>query len=164
MNPIDLTDADRAMLGPHRIVVLAKDQPQYIPLPCAILPGVERPCVTRWTFTPEERAAIAGGQDLFLEVWLFEDRAGHENPFPPARMTVGAPVVHVVPSKCSDNSHVPTTDGWCQCGFMMSTPSGVVVAKPHPYRHPYDQTMKCLTCGRTNPNATIHTSWKPGDL
>lgn len=66
---------------PHTTEIAARDQPEYLPLPIAIAPA--RPVVvggstiqpaivvSRWTFTPEERAAIAAGEDLYLAVKAF---------------------------------------------------------------------------------------------
>lgn len=71
MEPVTLETEDVVMLPPHDLVVFAKDQPQYRPLPAARLHGPEGRLVTRWTFTPEERARVAAGEDLFLEVLTF---------------------------------------------------------------------------------------------
>jgi hypothetical protein len=47
--------------------VIAEDQPEYMPIPVAILPhDLGRNLLTRWRFTPEERAAIAAGADLYV--------------------------------------------------------------------------------------------------
>lgn len=52
-----------------RPVVMAKDQPQYIPLPA--LRHDDGRILSRWTFTDEEREAIADGADLYLTVHTF---------------------------------------------------------------------------------------------
>lgn len=52
-------------------VVYAKDQPQYLPLPALLSMMSDGQMVTRWTLSPEERAAIAGGADVFLTVLTF---------------------------------------------------------------------------------------------
>jgi len=65
-----------------REIVLAKDQPQYLPLPAAVHDDGHR-LVTRWAFTDEERAKIAAGADLYLHTYTF----GH--PFQPVRLHVG---------------------------------------------------------------------------
>jgi hypothetical protein len=67
-------------------LVLAKDQPQYIPLPAALYHdsstgSVE--LVTRWTLTDEERLAVAEGADIFLGTLTFDQ------PYQPVRMQVG---------------------------------------------------------------------------
>ena len=41
--------------------------------------------LTRWTFTPEERAAIAAGDDLFLELFTFG------GPMQPVALSIGLP-------------------------------------------------------------------------
>ena len=68
-------------LAEHEFI-LAKDQPQYRPLPALHSAGDEGKILTRWTFTLEERLAIAAGADLFLEVWTFR------RPFPPVKLCV----------------------------------------------------------------------------
>jgi hypothetical protein len=52
-------------------VVLAKDQPQYEPLPVVRLPGRTWPIVSRWRFTDEDREEIAAGADLVLAQMTF---------------------------------------------------------------------------------------------
>jgi hypothetical protein len=55
-------------------MVYAKDQPQYTPLPCLKsrkADGKGR-ILTRWTFTDEERKAIAAGADLFVSVLTYQ--------------------------------------------------------------------------------------------
>lgn len=63
-------------------VVYAADQPQYIPLRTLVSAGSERKVISRWTLTPEQRAAIAAGADIFLELWTFG------GPLHPIRMMV----------------------------------------------------------------------------
>jgi len=69
-------------LEPYEIV-MAEKQPEYNPL--RILPGAtphgER--LSRWTFTPEQRLAIANGADIFLELLTFN------LPMQPIRIAVG---------------------------------------------------------------------------
>ncbi len=51
-------------------VVYAKDQPEYLPL--HVLRGNNKGAVlSRWTFTDEQRQAIADGADIFLDVLTF---------------------------------------------------------------------------------------------
>lgn len=53
-------------------VTYAKDQPEYRPLPSLRDPrDPQGRILTRWTFTPEEREAIAAGADLYLQVLTF---------------------------------------------------------------------------------------------
>lgn len=51
-----------------------------------ILRSTDGRLISRWTFTDEERAAIAGGADLFLTTMTFN------NPFQPVMLEVGAPM------------------------------------------------------------------------
>lgn len=67
-----------------REVVIAKDQPEYLPLPAAIVEREEGvSVVTRWRFTEDERSAIAAGADLYLELLTFGQ------PLQPLHMHVG---------------------------------------------------------------------------
>jgi len=50
-----------------RALVIAKDQPEYQPLPAVITPS--HAVVTRWTFNDIERRAIANGEDLYLTIY-----------------------------------------------------------------------------------------------
>lgn len=71
-------------LGLGRAEIIAKDQPQYIPLPAELVAGPKGAVVlTRWTFTSEERARIAAGMDLYLSVLTFD------NPLQPLLPSVG---------------------------------------------------------------------------
>lgn len=63
-------------------VVYAKDQPEYIPLRTLVSESAERRVISRWTFTDEQRKAIAEGADIFLELLTFE------HPLQPIRMAV----------------------------------------------------------------------------
>lgn len=47
---------------------IAEDQPEYLPVTVGIYGYADGATglLTRWTFTPEERAAIAGGEDVYL--------------------------------------------------------------------------------------------------
>jgi hypothetical protein len=63
-------------------IVMAKNQPEYVPLRC--LPGktLQGERLSRWTPTPEQRKAIADGADIFLELWTYNA------PMNPIRMAV----------------------------------------------------------------------------
>lgn len=63
-------------------VVYAKDQPQYLPLRSLVSSGPRGGVISRWTFTPEQRKAIAEGADVFLEI-----STGHR-PLQPIRVMV----------------------------------------------------------------------------
>lgn len=60
--------------GAHEIT-LAEDQREYRPLVAAVYRrpdmGNAIQLLTRWTFTAEERAAIAAGEDLYLGILTF---------------------------------------------------------------------------------------------
>jgi hypothetical protein len=66
-------------------VVLAKDQPQYAPLPIVWLNTPSQAMVSRWRLTDEERAAIADGADIVLQQLTFR------NPFQPVNLQVVMP-------------------------------------------------------------------------
>jgi hypothetical protein len=55
-------------------VVYADDQPEYSKLPClkSRKPDGTGSILTRWTFTEEERRAIANGADVFLRVLTYQ--------------------------------------------------------------------------------------------
>jgi hypothetical protein len=63
-------------------VVYAKDQPEYLPLRTLVSDTKELNVMSRWTLTPEQRAAIAAGADIFLELMTW----GH--PLQPIKMRV----------------------------------------------------------------------------
>ena len=50
--------------------LLAKDQPEYLPIPTVLAEGDDKRMYSRWEFTDEERAAIAdgGGSLLFSQL------------------------------------------------------------------------------------------------
>lgn len=67
-------------------MVLAKDQPMYQPLPVAVYQDTGLATdiyVSRWTLTPQERLAIAEGEDIYVSQMLF----GHN--YPPVGVHVG---------------------------------------------------------------------------
>ena len=51
--------------------VLGKDQPEYVPLPMVYLDTPQRPVISRWRLTDEERAAVAAGGDVILTQLIF---------------------------------------------------------------------------------------------
>jgi hypothetical protein len=67
MQPVEQPETEGATL-----VVIAKNQPEYIPLPALVYPDGK--VLTEWTFTEEERAAIARGENLRLWCWVFPRR------------------------------------------------------------------------------------------
>jgi len=52
-----------------RYVVLAKDQPQYDPLPALIF--MDGKVMTEWKLTEEERGRLIAGENLRLWIWTF---------------------------------------------------------------------------------------------
>jgi hypothetical protein len=58
--------------GSHE-VTFGKDQPEYTPLPA--LEFIDGKILIEWTFTPEERAAIARGENL--RHWIWKSRTCH---------------------------------------------------------------------------------------
>lgn len=63
--------------------VYAKAQPQYNPLRTLVSNRGERSVLSRWGLTEEQRAKVAAGADIYLELLTFGD------PLQPIRMGVG---------------------------------------------------------------------------
>ena len=78
MTPRDLVDL--AADPEPRSVILAKDQPQYDPLPALVYNDGR--VLTEWTFTEEERERIIRGENLRLWVWTCG------RPFPPVALQI----------------------------------------------------------------------------
>ena len=54
-------------------ITVAEDQLEYLPITMALYgdeTGVKQ-MLSRWTFTPEERARIANGEDLYVALMTF---------------------------------------------------------------------------------------------
>jgi hypothetical protein len=51
--------------------VFGEGQPEYIGLPSVFLDQPNRPVISRWRLTEEERQAIAGGADVVLTLLTF---------------------------------------------------------------------------------------------
>jgi hypothetical protein len=68
-------------LEPYEIV-LAKDQPGYLPLPMLRGPGPMHLMLSRWKLTDEEKQQILNGSDIYLTQLTF----GH--PFQPTSLVV----------------------------------------------------------------------------
>lgn len=66
--------------GSHAVII-AKDQPEYTPLPSVRTPDGR--VITRWSPTVAERSAILRGEDLFLTILTFH------TPLQPVLLTVG---------------------------------------------------------------------------
>lgn len=63
--------------------VYAANQPQYLPLRTLSSDDRERRVLSRWALTPEAKAAIANGADIFLELMTFK------RDLQPIRLAVG---------------------------------------------------------------------------
>lgn len=64
MDPVEQFPCDGATL-----VVIAKDQPEYIPLPSLVFEDGK--VLTEWRPTEAERAALARGENIRLWCWVF---------------------------------------------------------------------------------------------
>lgn len=90
MEPTSFELEQTVFLPPHMQILLAASQPEYRPLEVVQLLGDEGRCISRWRFTPEERAAVAAGEDLYLEQLTFNP--GLRDParlFQPILPTIG---------------------------------------------------------------------------
>ena len=66
-----------------RYVVIAKDQPEYLPLPALIF--ADGKVCTEWTLTEEERTLIAHGENIRLWIWR------SDQPLQPVALEVTSP-------------------------------------------------------------------------
>lgn len=64
MHPVEQFEMEGAQL-----VVFAKDQAEYVPLPALVFPDGK--VLTEWALTEDERAAIGRGENLRLWIWTF---------------------------------------------------------------------------------------------
>ena len=71
-----------------REVVFGADQPEYVPLPALLF--ADGKILIEWTFTPEERAAIARGENLRHWIWKHPtcSQCGHPRLFEPVLLEV----------------------------------------------------------------------------
>jgi hypothetical protein len=67
MEPVDPRVPPSLVPPGSRATVIAKDQPQYIPLPSILTPDAK--VITRWHLTPAEREAVMRGEDIYLTIW-----------------------------------------------------------------------------------------------
>lgn len=95
MEPVTIQADQCAHLPEYELVIYAADQPQYRRLPVVKLAGREGRVISRWTLTDDERAAIAQGEDLYLEQLTFN------NPLQPILPTVGLSGVARVDKRAS---------------------------------------------------------------
>ena len=75
MEPVDIEERE----GTTK-VILAKDQPQYQPLPA--LRYSDGVVLTEWRPTAEERGALMDGANVYLWTWTLG------RPFPPTKVEV----------------------------------------------------------------------------
>lgn len=72
----------------HLEIVIAKDQPEYLPLPALPLDsGME--VLTRWQLTLRERIGLIFGRDIFLHIWTFR------RPLQPVMLSTQPPYLEV---------------------------------------------------------------------
>lgn len=76
MNPIE----PEIIYG--KLIILAKDQPEYNQLPIRLEEGFEGYMLSKWQFSVEERQAIADGASLYLRTMTFNQ------PFQPVNLWV----------------------------------------------------------------------------
>lgn len=57
---------------PEQTVVIAKDQPQYRPLPALVLNSVEGEVITCWRLRPRERIKVVFSGLLWASQWTFQ--------------------------------------------------------------------------------------------
>jgi len=70
-----------------RAVIIAEDQPEYFPIPALIFDDGR--VLIEWSFTPEERQAIACGENLRHEIYRsLRCACGRPRLFEPLRFTV----------------------------------------------------------------------------
>lgn len=81
-----MTPVSPVMAGSEPIeIVLGKNQPEYTPLPAVYLDRADRPMITRWRLSEEERFEIAHGADLVMQQLTFCQ------PFQPVNLQVVMP-------------------------------------------------------------------------
>ena len=68
MKPVEL-EAAAALQPDAKYVVIAKDQPQYDPLPAICFPDGK--IMTEWSLTEEERSRLISGENIRLWIWSF---------------------------------------------------------------------------------------------
>lgn len=81
-----MTPVSPVMLGSESIeVILGAGQEEYIPLPAVYLDRPDRPMITRFRLTDEERGLISIGADIVLTQLTFRQ------PFQPVNLQVVMP-------------------------------------------------------------------------
>lgn len=67
MDPV--REDELAVPAGYQLVVYAKNQPQYLPLPVVRTP--DGTCYSEWLPTVEERAALAQGRAVRIRLWCW---------------------------------------------------------------------------------------------
>jgi hypothetical protein len=67
MEPIDPRVHPSLLPDGCRALVVAEKQDEYLNLPSILTPDAR--VITRWALTPEERAALIAGEDIYLTIW-----------------------------------------------------------------------------------------------
>jgi hypothetical protein len=89
MEPIEIPEEARLLMPEHELVTLAKDQPQYRPLPILRLVGdPDGRVYSMWSLNDDERKRIAEGEPIVIEQLTF-NRACKCRGFMPILPTVG---------------------------------------------------------------------------
>ena len=74
-------------------ITIAKDQPEYQPITVAVYTNSNYPGATeflcRLTLTPEERALVAAGEDIFISELCWDPNDFDSAKFTPLNPTVG---------------------------------------------------------------------------
>lgn len=96
-----LQPADRPVVDrlEHEEIIYAKDQPQYVPIRILLSKTPEGCALSRWTLTPEQRAAVAAGNDIFLEILTFG--------------------VSLAPMRMSVRDDMPAMAEWVACQYRL---------------------------------------------
>ena len=122
--------------------VFGAGQPQYTAIPAVIVPGPEGEVITRWEFTEEERAAIAGGASLYLSVLTFGKSfhpvllrvaTADEIMDEPRSVETQPPVTRTLIHKDLPGEHKDAEDCWCGPTVQVTgeaSPESLVEAVP----------------------------------
>lgn len=99
--------------------VLAKDQPEYSPLPVIRFFNLEGSAICRWSLTAEERQRVIAGADLYIEAFTFG------NQFQPLRPIIMHPADAVQVYRRLQYSIPNTPEQWA----AMVSPAGRVAQR-----------------------------------
>lgn len=95
-------------------IVLAKDQPEYLPLPVVVVNSIgPTTVVTRWELSDEDREAVASGGTLWLETYTFGED------YQPIRPTFVEPFGEVVlAAPCKHENRKTDPEPWPTGGTL----------------------------------------------